>query len=208
MYKIFHENRALIFPKIEESQLNFGANSNKCDAYDAKLLCDFLTEWLYETDESDTIIEDIAPEDVVSALQACFKMAPAAGGIVVKDGACLTITRKDIPDLPKGHIEAGEAPETAALREVGEETGIGALEIARSLPSTWHVYQRDEAWELKQTYWYTMRAGDFGTVKPQTEEGITEVKVVDSEGIEAFLSQTFRSIREILGKEMRQIVLK
>ena len=31
--------------------------------------------------------------------------------------------------FPKGHLEAGEAPETAALREVGEETGLRSLVI-------------------------------------------------------------------------------
>jgi 8-oxo-dGTP pyrophosphatase MutT (NUDIX family) len=34
--------------------------------------------------------------------------------------------------LPKGHIESGETPEEAALREVMEETGIES-EIARAL---------------------------------------------------------------------------
>ena len=34
--------------------------------------------------------------------------------------------------LPKGHIEEGESPEQAAIREVGEETGIKS-EIVRSL---------------------------------------------------------------------------
>lgn len=31
--------------------------------------------------------------------------------------------------FPKGHLEAGEEPSSAALREVAEETGIGRLEI-------------------------------------------------------------------------------
>ena len=34
--------------------------------------------------------------------------------------------------LPKGHIEAGETPEQAAIREVAEETGIQS-EISREL---------------------------------------------------------------------------
>jgi 8-oxo-dGTP pyrophosphatase MutT (NUDIX family) len=31
--------------------------------------------------------------------------------------------------FPKGHLEAGEAPEAAALREVGEETGLEELAL-------------------------------------------------------------------------------
>ncbi len=208
MYKIFQENRALIFPNIEAEQLKFGSNSNKCESYDAQLLCDFLSEWLCDTEQTDTIIQDIAPEDVSAALQQMFKMAPAAGGIVTDDGRCLMIERKGIPDLPKGHIEAGESPETAAMREVEEETGIGGLEIVNPLPSTWHVYLRDEVWELKQTYWYEMKSSCINNSKPQTEEGITAVNWIDKSNINDFLSKTFRSISEILGKELCHLVTK
>ena len=208
MYKIFQENRALIFPNIEAEQLKFGSNSNKCESYDAQLLCEFLSEWLCDTEQTDTIIQDIAPEDVSAALQQMFKMAPAAGGIVTDDGRCLMIERKGIPDLPKGHIEAGESPETAAMREVEEETGIGGLEIVNPLPSTWHVYLRDEVWELKQTYWYEMKSSCINNSKPQTEEGITAVNWIDKSNINDFLSKTFRSISEILGKELCHLVTK
>ena len=53
----------------------------------------------------------------------------------------MLIGRRDIKDqtqerllwsLPKGHIEEGETPEQAALREVAEETGIES-EISKSL---------------------------------------------------------------------------
>ena len=67
----------------------------------------------------------------------------SAGGLVVdKSGTKgLLIGRLDPKDasherllwsLPKGHIEEGETPEQAALREVAEETGIKG-EITRSL---------------------------------------------------------------------------
>lgn len=67
----------------------------------------------------------------------------SAGGLVI-DGTGtkgLLIGRRDLKDptkerllwsLPKGHIEEGETPELAAIREVAEETGITS-EIARSL---------------------------------------------------------------------------
>jgi ADP-ribose pyrophosphatase YjhB (NUDIX family) len=63
----------------------------------------------------------------------------SAGGLVVdKSGEMgLLIGRIDkrgrmLWSLPKGHIEAGESPEEAALREVREETGIKSS-ITRSL---------------------------------------------------------------------------
>jgi ADP-ribose pyrophosphatase YjhB (NUDIX family) len=63
----------------------------------------------------------------------------SAGGLVVNvaDQTGLLIGRRDkrgrmLWSLPKGHIEAGETPEDAALREVLEETGITS-EILRLL---------------------------------------------------------------------------
>jgi ADP-ribose pyrophosphatase YjhB (NUDIX family) len=67
----------------------------------------------------------------------------SAGGLVVDTTGKLglLIGRRDQKDasgkkilwsLPKGHIEEGETPEQAALREVAEETGIQS-EIEKSL---------------------------------------------------------------------------
>ena len=67
----------------------------------------------------------------------------SAGGLVIDSTGTkgLLIGRIDAKDqsrerllwsLPKGHIEAGESPEEAALREVKEETGIES-EISKSL---------------------------------------------------------------------------
>ena len=208
MYKIFQENKALVFPKIEDNSLVFDATPQESDRYDAELLCDFLPEWLDDQDEGDTFIHEVGENAVVSALNSTFKMAPAAGGIVVVDGQFVSIVRHGIPDLPKGHIEKGESPEQAALREVEEETGIGKLRIVKELPSTWHCYWEHEEWKLKRTYWYLMESEENYQPKPQTEEGISEVKLIGNEEIEAFLKNTFRSISEILEKDLRQIVTK
>jgi 8-oxo-dGTP pyrophosphatase MutT (NUDIX family) len=67
----------------------------------------------------------------------------SAGGLVIDSTKTkgLLIGRRDHKDatgrrilwsLPKGHIEEGETPEQAAIREVAEETGITS-EIERSL---------------------------------------------------------------------------
>ncbi|CAN2245764.1 MutT NTP pyrophosphohydrolases including oxidative damage repair enzymes [actinobacterium SCGC AAA044-D11] len=67
----------------------------------------------------------------------------SAGGLVIDSTGTkgLLIGRRDLKDqsrerllwsLPKGHIEEGETPEQAAVREVQEETGIQS-EIAKEL---------------------------------------------------------------------------
>lgn len=208
MYKIFQENKALVFPKIDGNTLNFDATPQESDRYDADLLCNFLPEWINDRDPGDTFIHEISEKAVALALNETFRMAPAAGGIIMKDGKFVSIVRKGIPDLPKGHIEKGETPEAAALREVEEETGIGNLKIVKALPITWHCYVEHEEWTLKPTYWYLMSTSENIQPKPQTEEGITEIKLTGNEAIEDFLRNTYRSTSEILGKELRQIVTK
>lgn len=208
MYKIFHDNKTLIFPKIDGNAMKWDATLQESERYEADILCDFLQEWLADTEPTDTFIHEVGQNSVAIALNETFRMAPAAGGIVVKDGKIVSITRNGIPDLPKGHIENGETPEQAALREVEEETGINKLHIVRELPSTWHCYQLGEEWRLKRTWWYLMETVDAMQFKPQTEEGISEIKLIGNEDIDAFLKNTFRSISNILGEELRQVVTK
>ena len=208
MYKIFHENKTLIFPKIDGDSLKFDATLQESDRYEADILCDFLQEWLADDDPTDTFIHEVGENAVAEALKLTFRMAPAAGGIVVKDGRFVSIVRHGIPDLPKGHIEQGETPEVAALREVEEETGIGNLQIVKELPSTWHCYPLDDEWRLKRTYWYLMQTAESIQPKPQTEEDITEIKLIGNEEVEDFVRGTFRSISEILGQDLRQLTTK
>ena len=188
--------------------MKFDATLQESERYEADLLCDFLPEWLEDRDPGDTFIHEVGENAVAAALKETFRWAPAAGGIVVDDGRFVSIVRHDIPDLPKGHIERGETPEAAALREVEEETGIGKLHIIRELPSTWHCYLEREEWRLKRTYWYLMTTDEAVRPKPQCEEGITEIKLIGNEGVESFLKNTFRSISEILGKDLCQIATK
>jgi 8-oxo-dGTP pyrophosphatase MutT (NUDIX family) len=66
----------------------------------------------------------------------------SAGGLVVAGSRILLISTQDGRrwQLPKGHIERGESPEQAAVREVREETGVTGRVVA-SLPGVeyWFV---------------------------------------------------------------------
>ncbi len=57
--------------------------------------------------------------------------APAAGVMMVEDGAILMVKRRYAPRarawcLPAGFMEYGETPEHCAVRELAEETGLRA----------------------------------------------------------------------------------
>lgn len=204
MYKIFLEHRALIFPNVEEKMLDLDATSPQLASYEVEKIHNFFRQWLVAPIQDDVVIDGIDPEVLSAALCRTFHMAPAAGGVVIKDGAMAAIERHGIPDLPKGHIEEGEDPEAAALREVEEETGLQGLRITQALPSSWHCYLLDDEWRLKRTYWYLMETDDDTHLQPQLEEGITEVVFLSSYDLEWFFGNTYRSIADALGDTITQ----
>lgn len=74
--------------------------------------------------------------------------------------------------FPKGHVEAGERPETAALREVSEETGIGSLTVGSTIETIdWYFRFRGRLIH-KVCHFYLMFT-DLADTSPQRSEGIT-----------------------------------
>src|SRR6185295_18646067 len=102
----------------------------------------------------------------------------SAGGVVFRRGPDGQVRFLLIRDsyknwgFPKGHLEAGEAPEAAALREVSEETGLRDL-IARGLIDTidWHFRFRGRLIH-KVCHFFLMETSESRT-SPQRDKGIT-----------------------------------
>jgi 8-oxo-dGTP pyrophosphatase MutT (NUDIX family) len=72
----------------------------------------------------------------------------SAGGVVVRDRSCVVIvpTRRAadgrrVLALPKGHVDPGETPAQAALREVREEAGVDAS-LREELGDVRYFYMR------------------------------------------------------------------
>ena len=206
MYKIFYEQRALIFPNIDEKDLILDATVQQSESYEVEKIHNFLRQWLVVNLTDDVVIDHVSPEVLSAALCRTFYMAPAAGGVVVQEGQFAAIQRHGIPDLPKGHVEEGEDIATAAIREVEEETGLMGLKIIRQLPSSWHCYLYENEWRLKQTSWFLMTADDTSHTNPQTDEDITEVTFLSEYDLEWFLKNTYRSIAETLESELKTII--
>jgi len=132
-----------------------------------------------------------------------FMLVPAAGGIVIRDEKLLFIMRNGKWDLPKGKIDKGESIQEAALREVGEECGISGHQIARILPSTFHIYQSRYSdslgkWILKETHWFEMiyKGNENGT--PQTDENITEIIWFARNELNEVFVNTYENLKPVI----------
>ena len=88
----------------------------------------------------------------------------AAGGIAIRNNMVLIVKNKPDPGrpnddgywgFPKGHIEEGEKPLEAALREVSEETGFTVVAESNSNPisETTYTYVWENQ-EIDKTVWY------------------------------------------------------
>ena len=208
MYKIFFEHRALCFINIDERDVFSSDLEQSSDSERHAEYVGYILKWLNDSDKdyaNDTFTDACA---LSSAIRSVFRLAPAAGGVVVCGKSFVSIVRNGVPDLPKGHIENGESPSEAALREVKEETGIDCVMAGDELPNTWHCYRLNGEWVLKRTYWYHMKPSGEVVLTPQQEEGITEVLTVDGVGVDSFLCKTYRSISEIIGPCLRGFVAK
>ncbi|WP_205745569.1 NUDIX hydrolase [Egibacter rhizosphaerae] len=110
------------------------------------------------------------------------KRAVSAGGIVVDPRAdgwwVLLIARRNAAGelqwtLPKGGLEPDEDHETAALREVAEETGIECrIEEKLGVIDYWFVWRDDRVRYHKFVHYYRMAAvgGDPSARDDEAEE--------------------------------------
>jgi 8-oxo-dGTP pyrophosphatase MutT (NUDIX family) len=106
----------------------------------------------------------------------------SAGGVVVRrdadDHRPLFLLIRDSYEnwgFPKGHVEPGERPEAAALREVHEETGLEALAV-RSPISTIDWYFRFRGRLIHKVcdfYLMELPGSASSDTAPQVAEGIT-----------------------------------
>jgi 8-oxo-dGTP pyrophosphatase MutT (NUDIX family) len=123
----------------------------------------------------------------------------AAGGLVKNENNdLLFIYRNDKWDLPKGKIERDETIKGAAVREVEEECSILVSKLGKKICNTYHVYISREEVVLKKTHWYKMKCKGQTKLKPQKEEGITDVRWFKVSDIDDILANTFPSIMDVL----------
>lgn len=199
MYRLFCNDRVLISKNFSvETFEDKGENVNSSLYVDNVIVR--IKQWLNDDSILTLDLGDLDGNVVASAVKSVFRQAPAAGGVVMIENQFVAIERNGIPDLPKGHVEKGETPEMAALREVEEETGITDLKITGELPDTWHCYLLNGNWTIKKTSWYVMTTSSGMKNIPQIEEGISKVYLININGdkFDEFLENTFPSLRDVV----------
>jgi 8-oxo-dGTP pyrophosphatase MutT (NUDIX family) len=136
-----------------------------------------------------------------------------AGGVVVDQAGRMLVLVRDIERegrmvhevrLPKGHIDPGETAEQAALREVEEESGYGALEIIADLGTCHSSFEfRGKRNERDERY-FLMQLTDphRGTPQPTgPEEALFRPEWLDP--AQAAAQLTYESEREFARRALR-----
>ena len=103
----------------------------------------------------------------------------SAGGVVFRrtpEGIHFLLIRDPYKNwgLPKGHIEIGESPGDAALREIREETGLTVAMVAELPAIDW--FFRDRGRLVHKFCQFFLLESVSGEAIPQLDEGISECK--------------------------------
>ena len=205
MYRLFCNNKMLVCRNFFEHFLDADIDRSKLSAQLFENTLDKIKNWL-ENAEENLYIDDIDNDILAAVIKEIFHFAPAAGGLALINKSIVAIERNGRVDLPKGHIEKNEPADIAAMREVNEETAISNLSIIKQLPSSHHCYLLNNQWTLKKTSWFLMKSDDEFKPKPQEEEGISRVYLINKDNVNDFLENTYPSIRLALEEEILEII--
>ncbi len=132
----------------------------------------------------------------------------SAGGVVfrVDEGRPVYLLIRDSYQnwgFPKGHLESGELPEDAALREVTEETGLADLALRGAIETIdWFFRFRGQLIH-KVCHFYLMETAE-STTSPQRAEGITACRWVEFGDAQELIS--YANAREVLRRAQEIVV--
>jgi 8-oxo-dGTP pyrophosphatase MutT (NUDIX family) len=200
MYKVHFENRFIILSPEPDRLQKYG-----------------LFHKFYDTDELYKLIGTFQSDKEISSIniygpdikfiwkifRIYFTEVEAAGGLVKhSSGKFLFIERRGKWDLPKGHIERGESPETCAVREVHEECGIINHKIINPLQPSYHTYMWEGISYLKKTHWFLMSYDEELIFSPQTNEGITRVEWLLPDEISKIKNTAWLSLTDLINSSV------
>jgi 8-oxo-dGTP pyrophosphatase MutT (NUDIX family) len=196
MYKVHFENRFIFISPEPDRLQKYGLFHKFRDTKELyKLIADFQADKSIES--INIYCTDI--KHLWKIFRIYFTEVGAAGGLVKHtSGKYLFIEKKGKLDLPKGHIEPGEEPETCAIREVSEECGINGHTIVKPIRPSYHTYSWEGISYLKKTSWYLMKYEGEMITKPQKSEGITKVEWLFPDELNSIKSSAWLSLMDLI----------
>jgi 8-oxo-dGTP pyrophosphatase MutT (NUDIX family) len=132
----------------------------------------------------------------------------SAGGVVFRvaaEGPLYLVIRDSYQNwgFPKGHIEDGEGADSAAVREVSEETGLNDLTVRGAIdPIDWYFKFRGNLIH-KVCHFFVMQTEQTST-SPQRAEGITACKWLAFDEAQALIS--YDNARDVLRRANEMLV--
>jgi ADP-ribose pyrophosphatase YjhB (NUDIX family) len=196
MYKIYINQNVLVISQLDNSSQEVLHNASNNS--ESAVLTISKEEIINIIGQKNIICAN--PTAVFNQLKQQFTLINAAGGLVKNSQSeYLFIFRRGKWDLPKGKLDEREDFETAAIREVQEECGITHIELGDLYHLSYHIYEENNDWILKQTNWYLMKSEEKNLI-PQLEEGITQTAWLPTSQFEKVRENTYASIDEIISK--------
>jgi ADP-ribose pyrophosphatase YjhB (NUDIX family) len=148
------------------------------------------------------------PKKLLSGFKKKLPVTIAAGGVVQhEEGKLLFIYRKKRWDLPKGRVDKGETLEGAAKREVKEETGVKKIKVGKPAGVTYHVFKRNNRYQLKETHWFFMKTSYEGVLTPEIKEDITKATWKNKSKTAKAIKKTYPNIEDLFDKSKLMEVL-
>jgi 8-oxo-dGTP pyrophosphatase MutT (NUDIX family) len=124
----------------------------------------------------------------------------SAGGVVFRrtvDGPLVLLIKDSYRNwgFPKGHLEEGEDATTAAVREIGEETGLAELRLHGPIDAIdWYFRFRGRL--IHKTCHFFLFESTAGDAQPQRDEGISACRWLPLE--EAMRTVSYANARDVL----------